>query len=75
MTAITVKRTIVRRRPAQKPAARRPRRELARCYFTSESNFEFAVEALLFAVMAAMSAWPAIMAIAALQELLQRILG
>jgi len=75
MTAITVKRTIVRRTPAQTSARRRSLRELARRYFASESNLEFAIEALLFAIIAAISAWPVITAVGALQELLQSAPG
>jgi hypothetical protein len=71
MTAITVQRTIIRRRHAQTLATRRSLRELSRRYFASESNMEFAIEALLFVIITAISAWPAIMAVAALQELLQ----
>jgi hypothetical protein len=75
MTAITVKRTIVRRTRAQTSARRRSFRELVRFYFASESNLEFVIEALLFAIIAAISAWPAIMAVGALQELLQSAPG
>lgn len=71
MTAITVKRTIIRRTRARTSARRRSFRELARCYFASESNLEFAIEALLFAIIAAISAWPVITAVAALQEFFQ----
>jgi hypothetical protein len=75
MTAITVKRTIVRRTRAKTSARRRSFRELTRRYFASESNLEFAIEGLLFAIIAAISAWPAIMAIGALHELLQSAPG
>jgi hypothetical protein len=75
MTAITVKRSIVRRTRGQTSARRRSFRELARCYFASESNLEFAIEALFFAIIVAILAWPVITAVGALQELLQNAPG
>jgi hypothetical protein len=71
MTTITVKRTIVRRTRAQKSATRPSFREVARCYFASETNLEFAVEALLFAIIVAISAWPIFAVVNALSEFLQ----
>jgi hypothetical protein len=68
MTAITVKRKMLRRSPAQRSAARRSFRELARSYLAGEKAVEFAIEALFFAIILAMSAWPVIMAIGALDE-------
>jgi hypothetical protein len=71
MTAITVKRTIIRRRHTQNSAARRSFRELARYYFLRERNLEFAIEALFFAIIAAISVWPVVAAATALSEFLQ----
>jgi hypothetical protein len=71
MTTITVKRTIVIRTREQKSAARRSFRELARCYFASERSLEFALEALLFAIIVAISAWPVFAVANALSEFLQ----
>jgi hypothetical protein len=58
MTAITVKRTIVRRTRAQRSATRQSLRELSRSYLAGESIVEFTIEALLFAIIVAISAWP-----------------
>jgi hypothetical protein len=65
MTAITVKRTIVRRRTP------RSLRELARSYLAGERTVEFTIEALLFAIIVAISAWPIFDAVDALNQFLQ----
>jgi hypothetical protein len=72
MSVITVKRTVIRHRPNKRPATRRSFRELSRSYFASERSLEFVVEALLFATMMAISAWPIVAAIDALNQFLQR---
>jgi hypothetical protein len=71
MTAITVKRTILRRNPAQRSTTPRSFRELARSYVADEKAVEFAIEALLFAIIVAVSAWPLFAAAGALHEFLQ----
>jgi len=75
MTAITVKRTILRRNSAQRSAARRSFRELARSYLAGEKVVEFAIEALFFAIIVAISAWPVITAFGALHEFLRSAPG
>jgi hypothetical protein len=70
MNAITVKRTIVRRTRAQRLATRRSFRELARSYLAGERRVEFTIEALLFAIIVAISAWPIMAVASALSELL-----
>jgi len=70
MTAITVKRKILRRSPAKRSAARRSFCELARSYLASEKAVEFAIEALFFAIIVAISAWPMFAAAGALHEFL-----
>jgi hypothetical protein len=70
MSVITVKRTVIRRRP--NTATRRSFHELSRSYFASEKSLEFVIEALLFATMMAISAWPIVAAIDALNQFLQR---
>jgi hypothetical protein len=75
MTAITVKRTILRRNSAQKSATRGSFRELARSYTAGEKAVEFAIEALFFAIIVAISAWPVITAIGALDEFLRSAPG
>jgi hypothetical protein len=62
----------MRRARAQKSATRRSFRELARRYFALERSLEFAVEALLFAIIMAISAWPIVVAAGALAEFFQR---
>ena len=47
-------------------------RGLTLSYFASEKSWEFAVEALLFAIIAAISAWPIFAAVDALNQFLQR---
>jgi len=73
MTAITVKRTIVRRTRAQRSATRQSLRELSRSYLAGERSAEFAIEALLFAIIVAISAWPVLAAVNALSEFLPQV--
>ena len=75
MSVITVKRTVIRprRRSGNKiSTTRRSFRELTRSYFASEKSWEFAIEALFFAIIVAISAWPIFAAADALNEFLQR---
>ncbi len=75
MSVITVKRTVIKpRKPSgnKRAATRRSFRELSRSYFASEKSLKFVIEALLFAAMVAISAWPVVAAIGALNELLER---
>ena len=75
MSVITVKRTVIRprRRSGNKiSTTRRSFRELTRSYFASEKRWEFAIEALFFAIIVAISAWPIFAAADALNEFLQR---
>ena len=72
MTAITVKRTIVRRTRAQRFATRRSPLQLAQSYLAGERKVEFTIEALLFAIIVAISAWPILDAVNALNQFLQR---
>ena len=70
MTAMTVKRTI-RKRPAPKQSVkRRSSSELFRRYLANERKLEFAIEALLFGIIIAISAWPMFAAADALAEFL-----
>jgi hypothetical protein len=73
MTAITVKRTIVRRTRDQRPATRQSIRELSRSYLAGERTVEFTIEALLFAIIVAVSAWPVFAAANALSEFLPQV--
>jgi len=71
MNIITVKR-MVKRTPSQACRTCRSFRDLTRNYFASEKSWEFVIEALLFAIIVAISAWPIIAAAGALSEFLQR---
>jgi hypothetical protein len=75
MTAIIVKRTIIRRIRAQRSAMRTRGsfRDLTRSYFAAEKAVEFTIEALLFAILVAISAWPVLAAANALSEFLPQV--
>jgi hypothetical protein len=71
MRVIKIKRTI---RKAKKPKAstdRRDLREFARNFFATENHWEFAIEALIFAILLATAAWPIVAAAGAINGLLQ----
>jgi hypothetical protein len=72
MSVITVKR-VIKRTTKQTSRTRRSFGELARHYFAHESKWQFAIEALLFAILLAISVWPIFAAVGAVCELLQRI--
>jgi hypothetical protein len=74
MNVITIRRT-VKHTPNKTWTARRSFRELSRSYFASEKSWEFVVEALLFAIIVAISALPIFAAADALNEFLQRTGG
>jgi hypothetical protein len=72
MRVITVKRTARSRTPGKASTSRRSFRDLTRSYFASEKNLEFIIEALFFAIIVGISAWPIFVAADALNEFLQR---
>ena len=71
MSVITVKRTVIRRTQYRRSLVLRSFRGLTRSYLAREKSWEFAVEALLFAIIAAISAWPIFEAADALNQFLQ----
>jgi len=71
MNVITVRRPAKRTSP-QTPRTLRSFRELTRGYFAAEARWQFVIEALLFAIIVAISAWPILDAANALNEFLQR---
>jgi hypothetical protein len=72
MSVITVKRTVRKRTPYRRSLVLRSFRGLTRSYFASEKSWEFAIEALLFGIIVAISAWPIFVAAGALSEFLHR---
>ena len=82
MSVITVKRPLRKRtldtmlnmtdrREYRRSLVLRSFRQLSRSYFASEKSWEFVVEALLFAIIVAISAWPVFAAADALNQFLQ----
>jgi hypothetical protein len=62
---------VINGRSKKNSTIRRSFRELARVYFARENSLEFAIEALFFAIIVAISAWPILAAAGALQEFFQ----
>jgi hypothetical protein len=62
---------MVFRQANKRSMQRRSFREITRNYFACENSLEFALEALFFAVLVAISAWPLLAAAGALNELFQ----
>jgi hypothetical protein len=58
---------------ARRPATRHSLRELCRSYLAGERTVEFTIEALLFAIIVAISAWPLLAAANALREFLPQV--
>jgi uncharacterized membrane protein len=71
MRIITIKRTVFTRERAKTSTNRRAIRQFARDFFATENHLEFAIEALLFAVLLVISAWPIVAAASAINDLLQ----
>ena len=72
MSVITVRRRVIKRTSYRRSLILRSFRGLTRNYFASEKNLEFVIEALLFAIIVAISAWPIFDAVGALNDFLQR---
>ncbi len=71
MNVITVKR-VIRRTPKKTSVVRRSFRELTRRFFAHEMKWQFVVEALLFAIIVVISAWPVFAVADALNRFLQQ---
>ncbi len=69
MRVITIKRNVSKGKRAR-TTRRRFVLEFARDFFAGENHLEFAVEALLFGALLALSAWPIIVAAGAIERLL-----
>jgi hypothetical protein len=83
MSVITVKRALRKRMPGtmvnitdrgqyRRSLVLRSFRQLSRSYFAGEKSWEFVIEALLFAIIVAISAWPFFATADALNQFLQR---
>jgi len=69
MRVITIKRNVSKEKRAR-TTRRRFVLEFARDFFAGENHLEFAVEALLFGALLALSVWPIIVAAGAIDRLL-----
>jgi hypothetical protein len=81
MSIITVRRALRKRTPEtmvnmtdsgqyRRSLVLRSFRHLSRSYFASEKSWEFVTEALLFAIIVAISAWPVFVAADTLNQFL-----
>jgi hypothetical protein len=70
MNVITIKRTVAGPRRTKASTSRRSFRELTRNFFAMENHWAFAIEALLFGALLAISAWPIVSAASAINALL-----
>jgi hypothetical protein len=71
MSVITINRTVVRRKQIKGSTNRHPIRDLTRRFFDQECNWEFVTEAMLFAILIVISAWPIMAAVLAINEFLR----
>jgi hypothetical protein len=71
VNVITVRRTVFRS-ANKRSRKRRSFHELTRANFARENSLEFIAEALFFAIIVAISAWPILAAAGALHEFFQR---
>jgi hypothetical protein len=70
MRVIKIKRTISKDKTTPRSTCRRPIRQIARDFFAKENHLEFAIEALIFGALLAISAWPIVAAADAINQLL-----
>ena len=71
MNVITIRRTTRPARPYLNSSKRRSIREISRIYFKREHASSFAMELLLFLILAGISAWPIVVALQVLNQFLQ----
>jgi len=69
MRVITIKRNVSKEKRARTTRGRFAL-EFARDFFAGENHLEFAIEALLFGALFALSAWPIVVAAGAIDQLL-----
>ena len=70
MRVIKMKRTISKDKTAPRSTSRRSIRQFTRDFFAKENHWEFAIEALVFGALMAISTWPIIAAADAINQLL-----
>jgi len=70
MRVIKIQRTIGKDKKVTRSTARRSLGQFARDFFAKENHWEFAIEALLFGVLMAISTWPIVAAADAINQLL-----
>jgi hypothetical protein len=71
MRVITINRTVFKGERAKTSTSRRSIRQFGRDFFATENHLEFAIEALLFGALLAISIWPIVAAAGAITGLLQ----
>jgi hypothetical protein len=69
MRVITIKRTIRRTGAEKTLTGSQALRDSVRNFFANESHWEFIIEALLFGILLAVSAWPIIAVAVAITDL------
>ena len=70
MRVIKIMRTVSRNTPATRSTTRRSIRQFTREFFAKENHREFAIEALVFGALLAISAWPIAAAAGAINDFL-----
>ena len=70
MRVIRIRRTIVKERKVLGQGNGRSLRKLIQDFFASENHIEFAIEALFFGTLLAISTWPIVAAAFAISQLL-----
>jgi uncharacterized membrane protein len=65
MHTIKIKRTIRKEKPAKRRVL-----QFAQKFFADENHVEFAIEALVFGLLLAISAWPIVAAVGAIGQVL-----
>jgi len=69
MRGIKIQRTIRKDKKVTRATTPRSPGQFARAFFAGENHFDFAMEALVFAALLAISFWPIIAAAGAIHEL------
>jgi hypothetical protein len=70
MRVIKIQRTISTNKTPPEATPRRSIRHFARDFFAKENHLEFAIEALVFGALLAISAWPIVAAVDAINRFL-----